>query len=129
MSVRASQKTELNEILEVLASAFGEEESPSIISLVTGFLEDEVSENLISLVYTASNRIIGHVVFSKVIVDGPEFVGYILAPLGVASQWQKQGVGSALIKYGLGVLEAEGVHFVLVYGDPSYYSRFNGIKL
>lgn len=125
MSVRASQETELQEILEVHRSAFGDEESPSIISLVSGFLKNESPENLLSLVYKSNNKIVGHVIFSKVKLESSDSLGYILAPLGVASQSQKQGVGSALINNGLGILESQGANFALVYGDPGYYSRFS----
>ena len=123
-NVRESNKTDHQGILDLHTSAFGEDESPSIISLVSALLKDEPQEDLLSLVYSDNHHILGHVIFSKVHMEESESVGYILAPLGVGSIFQKRGIGSTLVKEGLSTLRAKGVHFVLVYGDPSYYSRF-----
>lgn len=48
----------------------------------------------------------------------------ILAPLAVAPEFQKKGIGTKLIKYGFKELEKEGYNFIFTYGDPRYYSRF-----
>ena len=65
------------------------------------------------------------------ILDSPTFLksdssvsGYILAPLAVSPENQKQGVGSNLIKSGLDMLTKDGVGVLLVYGDPKYYGQF-----
>lgn len=50
--------------------------------------------------------------------------GYILAPLAVSLAYQKQGVGSHLIKSGIDVLIQDGADVILVYGEPDYYGRF-----
>ena len=46
--------------------------------------------------------------------------GYILAPLAVSPEHQKQGVGSSLMKSGIDMLTKDGSVFLLVYGDPDY---------
>ena len=51
-------------------------------------------------------------------------VGYILAPLAISPEHQKQGVGSNLIDAGTDMLTKDGVNVLLVYGDPAYYGRF-----
>ena len=48
----------------------------------------------------------------------------LLGPLCVSPAVQKQGIGSALIRAGHGLLQGEGVSRVMVLGDPAYYSRF-----
>ena len=50
--------------------------------------------------------------------------GYILLPLAVSPEHQKQGVGSNLIKSGIDMLTKNGVGALMVYGDPAYYGRF-----
>ena len=50
--------------------------------------------------------------------------GYILAPLAVSPENQKQGVGSNLINAGIDLLTKDGAGVLLVYGDPAYYGRF-----
>ena len=53
-----------------------------------------------------------------------EEVRQVLSPLGVVPQRQGQGVGSALVRAGLRILDERGVPLVFVEGDPAYYRRF-----
>ena len=50
--------------------------------------------------------------------------GYILSPLAVSPEHQKQGLGLNLIQSGIDMLTKDGAGFPLVYGDPDYYGRF-----
>ena len=47
----------------------------------------------------------------------------MLAPLAVDPSWQRQGIGSAVVRTGLRRLEEAGVTAVCVLGDPGYYGR------
>ena len=47
-----------------------------------------------------------------------------LAPLAVLPEYQKQGVGSALVRAGLEVCRGIGAQLVFVLGHPDYYPRF-----
>lgn len=53
-----------------------------------------------------------------------DLIAHILAPLAVAPEVQKQGLGTRLVRYGIEALKAADSPAVLVYGDPSYYGRF-----
>lgn len=85
---------------------------------------------VISLVARELDSIVGHVLFSPVTVhaDGrPDNVlahGLGLAPLAVLPEFQRRGVGTALVNAGLAKCRQSGVGFVVVVGDPRYYSRF-----
>ena len=48
---------------------------------------------------------------------------YMLAPVAVATERQGEGIGQALIRFGLDALQARGVDVVVTYGDPAYYSK------
>jgi predicted N-acetyltransferase YhbS len=103
---------------------FGEPEGKIIAQLVCNILEDETAKPLLSLVAEDSGRIVGHVIFSTVKIEGDEQISaYILAPLAVSSDLQKKGFGTKLINYGLDELKKQGVDIVLVLGDPKYYAR------
>ncbi|HJS07336.1 MAG TPA: N-acetyltransferase [Pirellulales bacterium] len=84
----------------------------------------------ISLVARKHDNVVGHVLFSPVTVhaDGrPDNLtshGLGLAPLAVLPAFQRRGVGRALVEAGLAHCRRSGVGFVVVIGDPSYYSRF-----
>ena len=72
-------------------------------------------------------RVVGHVLFSPVRVDGsgsgpPPMVG--LAPVGVLPECQGRGTGSRLIREGLEACRRAGYGAAVVLGEPSYYSRF-----
>jgi putative acetyltransferase len=80
----------------------------------------------LSLVAVAGVRVIGHVLFSPLeIVSGTEIVQALaLAPVGVVPGWQRQGIGSALIREGLSQAARGGERIVIVLGEPGYYRRF-----
>jgi putative acetyltransferase len=41
---------------------------------------------------------------------------------------QRQGIGSALVRHGLGSARQAGHHIVIVVGNPGYYARFGFIS-
>jgi putative acetyltransferase len=80
----------------------------------------------VSLVAVAAGEVVGHVLFSPVTLDGvstePAALG--LAPVAVLPDWQRRGVGSALIRAGLEACRRLGTPWVVVLGWPAYYPRF-----
>ncbi len=84
------------------------------------------SDILISMVAdTPEGKIVGALVFSPVTVEEQkDLVCAALAPVSVHPVWQRQGIGTRLIKAGLVALERQEVEFVFTLGDPSFYERF-----
>ena len=78
---------------------------------------------MISLVAEEGGRIVGHVAFSPMTVDGKEG-GLGLAPVAVASEYQGRGIGGRLIEEGIKRARESGTPFVVVLGHPEYYPRF-----
>ena len=70
--------------------------------------------------------IIGYIAFSPVRVEGTHepTPGVGLAPVAVLPEYQRQGVGSRLIREGLSACKQTGFSFVVVLGEPTYYHRF-----
>jgi putative acetyltransferase len=125
MDIRLAQETDLNSILEVIETAFSDEENEVILNLVRELHQETISPSIKSLVAEVDNQVIGYVSFSPIFLKSDSsIVGYILAPLAVSPEHQKQGVGSNLIKSGIDILTKEGAGVLLVYGDPAYYGRF-----
>ena len=79
-----------------------------------------------ALVAEENARILGHVVFSKIVTDteAGEMGALALAPLAVQPAFQRLGIGSALVSAGLERCRLERQARVLVLGDPVYYARF-----
>jgi len=125
MNIRFAQETDLDSILKVIESAFSDEENKVIMNLVQELSREVTSPSIKSLVAEVDNQVIGYVSFSPIFLKSdPRISGYILAPLAVSPENQKQGVGSNLIKSGINMLTKDGVGVLLVYGDPAYYGRF-----
>jgi predicted N-acetyltransferase YhbS len=81
---------------------------------------------LLSLVAECEGQIVGHVLFSPVVIEahGPLGGGLGLGPIAVAPEFQGKGIGSRLIEHGLELLRQRGVRFVCVLGEPAFYGRF-----
>ncbi|XDZ69650.1 GNAT family N-acetyltransferase [Alphaproteobacteria bacterium LSUCC0744] len=125
MDIRLAQETDLDSILKVIETAFSDEENKVIMNLVQELSREVTSPLIKLLVAEVDNQVIGYVSFSPIFLKSdPRISGYILAPLAVSPENQKQGVGSNLIKSGINMLTKDGVGVLLVYGDPAYYGRF-----
>lgn len=62
----------------------------------------------VSLVAEADGRVVGHIAFSPVVLSDGTADWYGLGPVSVLPAYQKRGIGGALIREGLGRLEAMG---------------------
>ena len=125
MNIRFAQETDLESILKVIETAFSDEENKVIMNLVQGLHQETTSPSIKSLVVEDENQILGYVSYSPIFLKSDSSIsGYILAPLAVSPEHQKQGIGSNLIKSGIDILTKDGAGVLLVYGDPNYYGRF-----
>jgi predicted N-acetyltransferase YhbS len=124
--IRCATDADRAEILGVHESAFGKEQGPEIVDLVSGLLGDKTAMPLLSLVAEIGGRVVGHVLFTTVRLEsGRQSVSaQILAPLAVSREHQGQGIGGSLITEGLKQLAASGVELVFVLGHPEYYRKF-----
>ena len=125
MKIRASIESDTREISSIHIKAFGEEKGSEIAGLVNDLFGDETAMPLLSLVALEAEKIIGHILFTKInVVQSAEPVSArILAPLAVHPDVQKRGVGGQLIKEGLEQLKRSDVELVFVLGHPDYYPR------
>lgn len=69
--------------------------------------------------------IVGHVLLSPVTLEGArDPLGLGLAPLAVLPSHQRKGIGVRLVETALRRARLLGHAYVVVIGDPKYYSRF-----
>jgi putative acetyltransferase len=96
-------------------------------------LEAELVEALVaagdatlSLVAERDGRIVGHILCSRMEVEaeGDQIQSVGLAPLAVQPEFQREGIGAALIREALARSQAEGEEMMFVLGEPAYYGRF-----
>lgn len=122
--VRNETTADIDAITEVTVAAFDTLE-------ISNHTEQFIIEALrradaltISLVAERAGRVIGHIAFSPVTLsDGPEN-WYGLGPVSVLPEYQRQGVGKALIEAGLAQLKARGARGCCLVGHPDYYKEF-----
>ena len=83
------------------------------------------SETVTLVAEESGGRVVGQIVFSPVRVEGHDALTSMgLAPVAVAPERQRSGVGSALVRTGLQACREQGVELVVVLGHPEYYPRF-----
>ena len=78
----------------------------------------------VSLVAEIDRSVVGHVAFSPVTISDGNPHWYGLGPVSVLPEYQKQGIGSALIREGISRLKGLGGQGCALVGEPSYYQRF-----
>lgn len=75
----------------------------------------------LSLVAETDKKLAGHILFTKAKVKNDTVL--VLAPLSIKPQYQKQGIGTALILEGHRIAKELGYQYALVLGSATYYSR------
>jgi putative acetyltransferase len=118
LEIRGSLPSDESSIKALYPRAFPDED---LLPLVRDLLGHR--DSTISLVAIIDSDIVGNIIFTKGHVDSGRQDAALLAPLAVAPEWQRQGIGSALIRAGLRRLREEGVSAVYVLGDPEFYGR------
>jgi putative acetyltransferase len=79
----------------------------------------------LALVAIAGDRIVGHILFSRIAVIGERpGPAVALAPMAVLPSLQRSGIGSALVRAGLAGCRRRAEGLVVVLGHPGYYVRF-----
>ena len=83
------------------------------------------AQPFVSLIAEDNGAIVGHIMFSPVSLSGhPALKVMGLAPMAVAPEHQRKGIGSALVRAGLEQCQQLGLGAVVVLGHPTYYPRF-----
>ena len=125
MKIREATIDDAENIRNVYLQAFDDSEAQMVSDFAVNLLKENHPVKIISLVAIESKEIVGHITFSPVFLESTnENFGYILAPLAVSPKFQKNEIGSSLVKFGLDIISKLGSIIVFVYGDTQYYSRF-----
>lgn len=120
MLIRAEKGMDRDAVHEVNVAAF---ETPVEANLVDSLRES--ARPVVSLVAEDNGVIVGHIMFSPVfLAENPDLKVMGLAPMAVIPEFQRQGIGSALVIEGLEQCRQLGFAGVVVLGYPEYYPRF-----
>ncbi|WP_407356386.1 GNAT family N-acetyltransferase [Methanolobus sp. WCC5] len=122
MYIREANRSDFNDIMIIEKEAFPSED---VADLVGQLLTDKSAEPVVSLLAFKDDEAVGHILFTRAAIDaeGPSPSIYILAPLAVRPDHQRQGIGGMLITEGLKKLKEMEVEMVFVLGHEEYYPR------
>lgn len=72
-------------------------------------------------------QVVGQIIYSRCVIrdkGGGEKKVISFGPVSVLPAFQKQGIGSLLIRHTINLARDMGFPAICIYGDPRYYSRF-----
>lgn len=121
VKIRPEQPKDVGTVRKVNEAAFEQTAEANIVDSVRAACAEAVS-----LVAVEDDTVVGHILFSPVIVlDGERVTsGMGLGPMAVLPERQRQGIGSLLVRTGIEALRKGDCPFVVVVGYPEYYPRF-----
>ncbi len=122
--IRKEHPADKNTIENVTFAAFADKPySDQTEHLVVNALR-EAGALTLSLVAEVDGKVVGHIGFSKVSINGEDLNWYGIGPVSVQPEMQKQGIGSKLIQEGLTLIRDLGAKGCVLEGSPEYYQRF-----
>ncbi len=123
-AIRSETDADIDAISEVTVAAFKTLE-------ISNHTEQFIIEALraakaltVSLVAEVDGRVIGHIAFSPVTISDGTRDWYGLGPVSVLPEYQRQGIGKALIREGLSRLKSMQARGCCLVGHPEYYKKF-----
>lgn len=123
LEIRTQNPEDDPAVHRVNALAFEREAEAQLVEALR-LAPDSIPE--LSLVALLDGEIVGHILFSPIVIETPDgtIPAISLAPMAVLPAYQNRGVGSALVRWGLESCKSLGHRIVIVLGHSDYYPRF-----
>lgn len=121
--IRQETPEDYKEVYELIAEAFASAEHAdgNEQDLVVALRKGNSFIPELSLVAVSDGVVAGHILFTKAKVGNDEVL--VLAPLSVKPQYQRRGIGKALIMEGHKIAKRLGYQYSLVLGSETYYPQ------
>ncbi|NYJ04777.1 GNAT family N-acetyltransferase [Petropleomorpha daqingensis] len=125
MLIRPEQPADHDRVADIHRRAFGRHGEDVVAPLLVDLRRSLATEQGLSLVACEDDEVVGHVLFTRSLLDAPPRLVevQVLSPIAVHPDHQRRGVGAALIEHGVAELDDLGVPAVFLEGDPAYYRR------
>jgi putative acetyltransferase len=121
LEVRAEAEPDYDAIRRVHEEAFAPSSVEADLVDALRSAGDLVPE--LCLVAEDGGAVVGHIAYSRARLDSGHDV-LALAPMGVVTERQRRGVGSALMRESLSRAAETAFPLIVVVGHPEYYPRF-----
>ena len=124
LTIRQEKPEDYRQVEQVVEQAFAHAEHTDHDehNLVARLRGSEAFIPELSLVAEQDGRIVGHILFTRLKVG--QTTQLALAPLAVHPDFQRQGIGGALIEEGHRIAAQLGYDYSILLGHPTYYPRF-----
>ena len=121
ITIREEQPQDIKIIRDLNKRAFGQMQEADLVDKLRQNCDD-----LLSLVGLMQDEVVGHILFTPVMVESEDNIvkGMALAPMAVLPEYQRQGIGSELVRAGIEKLKKRQCPFIIVLGHADYYPRF-----
>lgn len=122
--IRQETTSDLAAIHSVNKQAFNNRESePGLVKAICNS-EENIKE--FSLVAEENGQIVGHILFNRIYNEtkNRQVSVLALAQTAVLPEYQKQSIGSRVVRYGLDECKRLGYTIIIVHGHRAYYPRF-----
>jgi putative acetyltransferase len=118
MPIRMEQSHDREAIAKLHEEAFGNRLEAELVDQLRAS-----GEAVLSVVFEVDGgEIAGHILYSRLTLQDTRAVA--LAPMAVQVAYQRQGIGTQLVRASLEMLRQKGEHAVFVLGHRGYYPRF-----
>lgn len=123
MLIRQETNHDYNKVYDLIKLAFktAEHSDGNEHDLANALRDSDAFVPELSLVAEIDGELAGHIMFTEGMVGGNTVL--ILAPLSVSPNFQKQGIGTALMAEAHKIAKKLGYQYSLVLGSEQYYPR------
>ncbi len=131
VTIRPEIPADFAAIREMHLLAFSEElPQGDVATLVENLRKSHGYVPALALVAVQDGSVMGHVMFTHIQIESERgnTPAMTLAPLAVHPTWQRQGVGSLLVRHGLQLCHQLGHRIVTVIGHSTYYPKFGFVQ-
>lgn len=119
--IRSETPADIPAIRRINEQAFGRPDEAQLVEKLR-----DAAAIILSLVAEEEDHLLGHILFSPVLVgEGEDGVAAAaLGPMALLPEYQNQGIGGMLVRHGLDTCHQLGHDVVIVLGHPNFYPRF-----
>jgi len=117
------------QLVELFEGAFTDSEGATegrlIGGLVRQLLETTPSEDLrlFTLDNATGSAPVAAAIFTRLVYDKDARCAFLLSPMAVRTDRQRQGMGKNLLSGALQALKDDGADIAVTYGDPAFYGQ------